>query len=132
MYKYNLKVNGEYLIKGAALPRNAIVNGANVVRAGGSMSGLEIICAAKGAVTLAAGSEVAIHVLHSQDDETFIALPVQGLAAVSAGKTAFEDGEIIARLTLPYDCLPYVKANLGTNDAAAGGSFDLFLAYLPR
>lgn len=132
MYKYKLRVNGEYLIKDTALPRNAVVNGVKAVRAGKSMSGLEIVCAAKGAVTLAAGSEVAINVLHSQDGETFIALPARGLAAISAGKTAFEDGEVIARLALPYDCMPYVKANLGTNDASAGGSFDLFLAYLPR
>ncbi len=131
MYKYNLRVNGEYLIENAALPKNATVTGTDMVRAGGGSS-LEIVCAAKGPVTLTAGKEVSIRVLHGRDGENFAALPVSATVTIQSGNTNFNDGDIIARLTLPYDCLPLIKANLATTDTAAAGNFDLFLAYLPR
>lgn len=132
MYKYNLRVHGEYLIKDKALPKGATENGTDVIRAGKSMSGLEVVCAAKGDVSLAADSTVTINLLQSMDDETFIALPTKAEQVISAEKTSFEDGEVIARMTLPSDCMPYIKGNLATDDAAASGNFDLFLAYLPR
>lgn len=132
MYKHNLKVCGEYLIKNSALPQNASQEGSNVVRAGGGICGLEIVCAANGAATLTAGKNVSISALQSMDGDTFIALPVAGQQSISADKTSFEDGEIMARLPLPSEAMPYIKASLTTDDAAATGNFDLFLAYLAR
>jgi hypothetical protein len=140
MYKSLLKVFGEYLIPKTALA--ASIAGSNVVRMGRSMSGLEIVVCAEGttadpengSITVPVGASVTIKAKHSQDGVTFIALPE--FKATMAAATTFTPGEIIARMTIPYDCMPYVKADLAYTVEASGtlpaGNVSVFPAYLPR
>ena len=138
MYKKTLRVFGEYLIEGKAIPVNATHTGDKVVRAGKSMSGLEVVAVATvpaggNPVSIPANATVTITVQQSLDSQVFIPLPTKSETKIEAGKTTFEDGEVIARMTLPYDCMPFIKGNLTTAAApAATGNVDLFLAYLPR
>ena len=139
MLKSPLKVYGEYLIPKTALA--ASITGTNVVRMGRSMSGLEIVVCAEPStadpsvgVTIPAGASVTIKAFHSQDGETFIALPEN--KQTMAESTTFQPGEIIARMTIPYDCLPYVKASLAytvqTSGSVPTANVSVFPAYLPR
>jgi hypothetical protein len=106
------------------------------------MSGLEIaVCAEgtasdpeNGTITVPAGASVAIKAYHSQDGVTFIALPE--FKVTMAAATTFSPGEIIIRMTIPYDCLPFVKADLAytvqTSGSVPAGNVSVFPAYLPR
>jgi hypothetical protein len=130
-----LKVYGEYLIPVG--PAAATMTGTNVLRAGKSMSGLEVVVCAEDDFSLDAGESATISILHSQDGETFIALPPweKTIAAPgddpSASSADFKPGDILARMTLPVDCLPYIKGNLAFS-AVPGGKVSMFPAYLPR
>lgn len=136
MFKSPLKVYGEYLIDPQAAA--ASITGTNVVRAGKSMSGLEVVVCVEGEdeITCAVGDTVTISLLHAQDGETFIAMPEweQAITAPEDDPTAtsvvFAPGSVIARMTLPYDCLPYIKGNLALSNPQ--GEISMFPSYLPR
>lgn len=147
MFNSPLKVYDEYLIEPADV--SAAMAGTNVVRAGESLSGLEVVvCVEPSAADpevgfdLKVGTEVSILLQHSQDGETFIALPEwnQTVAAPkddpAATTITAAPGTIIARMTLPSDCLPFVKGNLefaaGSGGAVPTGRVSMFPAYLPR
>lgn len=134
MYNSPLKVYGEYLVpKGAAA---TTMTGTNVVRAGRSMSGLEIVVCTEPStsdpdvgLTVASGASVTIKLKHSQDGTTFVALP--DFAKTFSAATVFKPGEIIVRMTIPYDCMPYIKGDLAFSTAPTG-NVSMFPAYLPR
>ena len=145
MYRSPLKVHGEYLIGDKdGVQAAANMPGNQIIRAGKSLSGLEIVVCANGtaadpeaAFSLEVGACLTISVKHSQDAETFIALPPweAGIAAPEDAPTAlsveFRPGDIIARMTLPYDCLPYIKGDLAFS-APPAGKLSMFPACLPR
>ncbi|MDL2267201.1 hypothetical protein LJC46_04340 [Desulfovibrio sp. OttesenSCG-928-G15] len=142
MYKSPLKVFGEYLVPKTAAA--ASIAGDNVVRAGKSMSGLEIVVCVEPSDSdpdvgfdVAVGDTVTISLLQSMDGETFVALPEwkQTIAAPEDDPTATtisaRPGDIIARMTIPYDCMQFIKGNLAFS-AAPVGNVSMFPAYLPR
>lgn len=141
MYKSPLKVFGEYLIEPQAAA--ASMPGGKVVRAGRSISGLEVVVCLEGdkndpaaAVEQAVGDTITISLQHSLDGETFIALPSweQTINAPkddpAAVTVSFTPGSIMARLTLPCDCLPFIKGSLAMSNPL--GKVSMFPAYLPR
>jgi hypothetical protein len=139
MFNSPLKVFGEYLIPKQALA--ASITGTNIVRAGKSMSGLEIVVCAEASnadpdvgITIPATASVTLKPLHSQDGVTFVALPECKVTITAS--TAFAPGEIIARMTLPYDCMPFVKCSLAytpeTSGSVPAANISVFPAYLPR
>lgn len=143
MFKSPLKVFGEYLIPKTAAA--ATLTGTNVVRAGKSMSGIEIVVCIEeyntpGAtpVNLTVGNTVTITISNSQDGTTFTALPAWAdkVKAPEKNPTATtipaKPGTIIARMTLPYDCKPYIKGNLAFGGTAPACNVSMFPAYLPR
>jgi len=134
MFRSPLKVYGEYLIPKAAAEGS--MTGSNSVRAGKSMSGLEIVVCAEASdadpevgLTVAAGTSVTIRIKQSQDGEVFIALP--DCAKSFDEESVFLPGEILARMTLPSDCLLHIKGDLAFS-AAPEGNVSMFPAYLPR
>ena len=131
MYRSPLKVYGEYLIPKSACA--AGMTGTSVVRAG--KSGLEVVvCAEAGddpdaGFGMDAGDSVTITLLHSQDGETFITMPA--FSQTLEAQATFLPGDIIARMTLPHDCLPHIKGNLAFSTPPAG-NVSMFPAYWPR
>lgn len=132
MYKHTLRVHGESLIQGEAVPKNTVFNGTSILRAGASMSGVEVLVQANTPVSISAGKSLTLTLQHSQDGSTFIALPGIAKATFAAGANTFEEGDTLLRFTLPSDCLPYIKAAIATDDAAAGGNVNVVLGYLAR
>jgi len=134
MFRSPLKVYGEYLIPPADAEES--MNGDNIVRAGG-MSGLEIVVCAEEAFSMDAGETATIAVLHSQDAEIFVAMPPRTQAITppehdpEATAVSFKPGDIVARMSLPYDCLPYIKGKLEFS-APPSAKVSMFLSLLPR
>lgn len=132
MYKHTLRAYGENLIQNETVPQNTSFDGTRIVRAGSGMSGVEVLVQAAAPVNFTAGKSMTLNLKHSQDGSTFIALPTSAKNTFAAGNNGFENGDTIMRLTLPSDCLPYIKASIATDDTAASGKVDVVLGYLPR
>ena len=133
MYDHQLRIYGENLAAGQALPKNTQAQGnGGAQRAGSLMGATEIVVKSVSSVTIAAGKSLTVIVEHGDDGVAFTPMP--STFKLTAGASVFtrEAGEILGRIPLPSDCRRYVRVLLGTDDAAAAGSVDVFFQYLPR
>lgn len=132
MYGHMLRVHGEQLAKGQALPRNAQAAGnGGAQRAGALMGAAEVAVVAATDVALGSGKSLTLTLEDSGDGVAFAALPVSFRRTVTAARS-WKPGEVLGRLPVPSDCRRHVRAVVGTDDAAASGSVDIVFDYLPR
>lgn len=132
MYGHMLRVHGEHLAKGQALPKNtqAVGNG-GPQRAGALMGAAEVAAVAATPVTLGDGKSLTLMLEDSDDGVAFAALPVSFRRSAPGGRT-WVGGEVLGRLPLPSDCRRHVRVVIGTDDAGASGTVDVVFDYLPR
>ncbi|MFV0421684.1 hypothetical protein [Oleidesulfovibrio sp.] len=132
MYNHTLRINGEFLASAQQMPANTQVTGNGGVSRAGSMCGAaEVVVKAVAPVTLAAGKSFTLHLEHGDAEDSLSVMPVAFTRQYTDGLNATA-GDIIARLPVPSDAGRYVRALLGTDDAAASGTVDVFMDFIPR
>ncbi|UZP67379.1 hypothetical protein N1030_17555 [Desulfovibrio mangrovi] len=133
MYKNQLTVYGEHLAKAQTLPANTTAAGNGGSRKAGSMLGAaEVVMVAATPVAIAENATLTLSLQESADDAVFADVPVLFRKAAVGKAMSFAAGEVMARLPMPSDTAKYVKASMGTDDAAASGTVNIIFEYLPR
>ncbi|MCG8531050.1 MAG: hypothetical protein MI749_10325 [Desulfovibrionales bacterium] len=133
MYKHTLRVNGEYLAKAQALPKNASSTGnGGTVAAGSMMGAVEVVMAAADAVTLPANATISLLLEDSDDGRTFGKMPVRSVVTMGGSDAQFAAGEEIARLPVASTARKKIRCVMTTDATGVSGSVDVFCDFLPR
>lgn len=129
MYGQTLKVHGQYLAKGMALPKNTetVGNGA-LQELSGTLGGVEIVAEAETSLTLKDGGILTVTLEHGDSGDFE---PLSTLCKVTGG-TAIDAGEVLGRYVVPTDAARFVRAKVATTDSGAGGSITVYPHYLAR
>ncbi|NJB68528.1 hypothetical protein GGQ74_002201 [Desulfobaculum xiamenense] len=129
MYGRTLKVHGQYLARGMALPRKAQADGNGAPQQlSGTLGGVEVVAEVAAELGLAQGTELVVTLMHGEDGDY---RPLGTLCRVSGGHPV-EAGEVLGRFVIPTDAGELVKAVVSTTDAAASGCLDIYPHYLAR
>lgn len=130
-----LKVYDEYLATGQTIPQNTNANGDEGFKElSGTLGGLEVLFSAKTTVTLGSNATFTAHLEDSADGVNGIA-DIPGASVVKsagAGGSIYTAGTILARIPIPSNAKRYVRCNIATNDAAATGTVDAFVDFMPK
>ncbi len=132
MYNHILKADDSYLAKAQAVPQNTSADGnGGAFDLSGAMGGVEIVAQVNEDVGLADAKFFTVKLQHSDDGSSYSDLATL-YTVTASGATTIEAETILGRFLPPNDCKPYIKAVLVTDDAAASGKVDVFVALLPR
>jgi len=132
MYNHILKADDSYLAKAQAVPQNATADGnGGAFDLSGAMGGVEIVAQINEDVGLADTKFFTVKLQHSDDGSSYSDLATL-YTVTASGATTISAETILGRFLPANDCKPYIKAVLVTDDPAASGKVDVFVALLPR
>lgn len=124
-----------YFATGQAVPQNGNADGdEGSLKIAKTMQSLRVVMAAKEPVTLANAKTITMK-LKDCDTEDGVFNDVLGasISVTAAGAKTYAAGEEICSIPVPHDDEggDFHKVNIATDDAAAGGSVDVFVEVLP-
>jgi len=131
MYKHILKEKGQVFEEGVSLPKTSAYTCATALNVGNNLGMLACTLTAKSPVAVAAGKTVTIALQHADSRDGLYANH-SAHAVTLATVLAVSPGGVVARVVLPPDTKPWIKAVVSCDDAAASGSLDVFVEYLAR
>jgi len=131
MYKHILKEKGQIFEEGVALPKVAAHSCATALNVGNNLGMLACTITAKSAVTIAAAKTVSVALRHADSQDGAYSDHSTHTLTLAAALAA-SPGHVVARVVLPPDIKPWVKALVSCDDTAAAGSIDVFVEYLAR
>jgi len=122
---------GQIFEEGVALPKAAPYACATGLNVGNNLGMLSCTITAKTNVSIAAGKKATVTFQHAESQDgpyTDCSTHTVSLAAaLSVGA-----GGVVARIVLPLDSKPWIKAVVSCDDTAASGSINVFVEYLAR
>ena len=131
MYNHILKERGQIFEEGVSLPLAAAHACANGLNVGNKLGMLACTITAGAAVNIAAGAAVTISFRHADTaDGPYADCGTHAVTLADALEAA--PGGLVARVVLPPDTKPWIKAKVSCDDTGASGSVDVFVEYLAR
>lgn len=136
MYKHRTILENQMFQKELTIPVNTTATATTAMRTGRSQGALAItIVAADANVALAAGKSFTLGFTESDTEGGTYAAPKTDVSVKVTHASALANvriGTVLASLILPEDCGNWVKAIVGTDDAAAVGKANVIVDYLAR
>jgi hypothetical protein len=120
-----------YYNKGTTIPQATNTNGTTNLQTGQTNGQLEIVMSAATAIALADTKVITLTVTSSATvGGTFT--EVGSATYTASGTTTFAVSDIITSIIIPTNdkVLEFTKVNVATDDAAATGTYDVFVRYV--
>jgi len=131
MYKHILKERGQIFEEAVTLPRTNPHVCATALNVGNQHGMLACTLTANASVVIATGKAVTLVFQHADSEGGVYAdHSTHTVALVDALHVA--PGGLVARVVLPPDTKPWIRAKLSCDDGAAVGSIDVSVEYLAR
>jgi hypothetical protein len=128
MYKHTLKELGQIFEEGISLPQASPYLCATALNVGNNVGMLACTITANTEVAIAAGQAVTIAFQHG-DSEAGAFTDHSSHSITLAAAVTVAPGRIVARVVLPPDTKPWLKAKVGSSGS---GKIDVFIEYLAR